>query len=361
MGNVLVSPLNWGLGHATRDIPLIRALLAHNHDVTIAAHGNALAALREEFPDLSYVEFADYPIWYSGNRYFLPKFVASFPLIIKALSNERKQMAHILEKDNFDLIISDNRLGVYSEKIPSVFISHQLHNHLPWVLWPLELAAIEMNAYVHEKYRHVVVPDNPPGPLSLAGKLSRAEADATLPRAYYAGILTSMRRREVRQDLEYLVMVSGPEPQRTLLEEILLPQVQALDVACTVLLGSPANRAKRVTHGTCTVIPYASTEEKEILMNRAQFIISRSGYTSVMEIAELNKNKVLFIPTPGQTEQEYLSWYYEKKHWVKSVSQYEINLPNDIESASHYSGLPEMPKTAENVERLYHEIFAQYL
>jgi hypothetical protein len=361
MAHVLVSPLNWGLGHATRDIPVIAELLAHNHEVTVAASGNALNVLKKEFPSIQFIDFPDYPIWYSGNRFFLPKFVASFPLILRALSDERRKLAGILEKNRYDLIISDNRLGVYSQKVPSVFISHQLHYHLPLMLWPAELLGIWMNGFLHSKFKQIIVPDNPPGPLSLAGKLSRPGTDETRSRAYFAGILTSTCKREIQADLDYLVMISGPEPQRTRLEEILLPQVSDLDGKCVVLLGSPGSRGSKKNLSNGTVIPFATTEEKEILMNRAKFVICRSGYTTVMELAELGKKQALFIPTPGQTEQEYLSWYYEQKNWFHSKSQYDLDLTRDIAGARQYSGFPPVPTTAGNVGRLYREMLAGYL
>jgi len=361
MGHVLVSPLNWGLGHATRDIPIIASLLNHNHDVTVAACGNARAVLEKEFPEIRSIDFPDYPVWYSGNRFFLPKFVASFPFMLRALAAERRNLATILAKDRYDLIISDNRLGVFSPKIPSIFISHQLHYHLPWLLWPAELCAIELNGFLHEKFRRVIVPDNPPGPLSLAGKLSRPGTDATKSRVYFAGILTSMHHRKCERDLDYLVMISGPEPQRSRLEEILLPQLGDLDGECVVLLGNPGGSRPGRCPGSCTVIPFATTEEKELLMNRAKFIVCRSGFTSIMEIAELGKQNTLFIPTPGQTEQEYLSRYYEKQGWFPSKSQYGVTLAEDVAGARVYSGFPEMSRTGENVERLYREVFAGYL
>lgn len=361
MGHVLVSPLNWGLGHATRDIPVIESLLTHNHDVTIAATGNALTILKKEFPTIRFIDFPDYPIWYSGNRFFLPKFFASFPLILKGLSEERKMLAAILAKDRYDLIISDNRLGVYSPDVPSVFISHQLHYHLPVMLWPAELLGIGMNGFLHSKFRKIIVPDNPPGPLSLAGKLSQPGTDETRTRAYYAGILTSTHRRVIPEDLDYLVMISGPEPQRTRLEEILLPQVHELEGECVVLLGSPGHRGNKKIQPGCSIVPFATTEEKELLMNRARFVICRSGYTTVMELAELGKKQALFIPTPGQTEQEYLSWYYEEKGWFHSKSQYKLDLAGDIAMAHGFSGFPDVPVTAGNVERLYNNVFVPYL
>ena len=363
MSHVLVSPLNWGLGHATRYIPVIKNLLDHHHEVTIAACGNARSVLEQEFPGCRTIDFPDYPLSFSGSGFFLPKFVASFPLILKAIADERKHLELILAKDHYDLIISDNRLGIYSSEIPSVFITHQLHYHLPLVFWPAELLAVALNGFHHGKYHHIVVPDNPSTQTALAGKLSRPGADATKRRVYFSGILTSIRKRDREEDLDYLVMVSGPEPQRTRLQEILLDQIPAIEGKRVVLLGSPGDHALREQSDSCRIIPYASTAEKEELMNRAQFIICRSGYTSMMEVAELGKHHALFIPTPGQTEQEYLSWYYEKKGWFHSQSQYHLNLPDDIQVARQprYTGFPEVPKTEENVTRLYERVFAQYL
>jgi hypothetical protein len=363
MAHVLVSPLNWGLGHATRDIPIIKNLLDHHHDVTVAACGNALSVLEKEFPDCQFINFPDYPVPYSASRFFLPKFVAFFPLMLRAVSDERKKLDLILGKKRYDLIISDNRLGVYSSKIPSVFITHQLHYHLPLVFWPVELLAVAMNGYLHGKFRHIIVPDNPPGPTALAGKLSRPGTDETKKRVYYSGILTSTHTRDIAQDLDYLVMISGPEPQRTQLEKILLPQVSRIEGNSVILLGSPDNHDIPPQSGNCRVITYASTREKEDLMNRAKFIICRSGYTSIMEIAELGKQHALFIPTPGQTEQEYLSWYYEKKGWFHSQSQYLLDLPGDIRLARQprFTGFPAVPKTGENTDRLYDQILSPFL
>jgi len=363
MGHVLVSPLNWGLGHATRDIPIIQKLLDQHHEVTIAACGNARAVLEKEFPGCNSIVFPDYPVPYSASRFFLPKFVAFFPLMLKAISEERKTLNSILAKNQYDLIISDNRLGVYSSEVPSVFITHQLHYHLPLVFWPVELLAVAMNGFLHGKYLNVIVPDNPPGPVSLAGKLSRPGTKETKKRVYFSGILTSTHQRVTGEDLDYLVMISGPEPQRTRLEKILLNQIGDLDGTSVVLLGSPRNHDKQQQSEQCRVIPYASTEEKEVLMNRAKCIICRSGYTSIMEIAELSKRHALFIPTPGQTEQEYLSWYYEQKGWFHSQSQYHLHLAEDIRLARQprYTGFPEVTRTRENIDRLYNQVLAGYL
>jgi UDP:flavonoid glycosyltransferase YjiC (YdhE family) len=361
MGHAFISPLNWGLGHSTRDIPIIRELLSHGHEVTIATSGNALALLKKEFPDCNFIFFKDYPAPYSSTRFFLPKFVANIPVLLKAMANERKKLAEILSKDKYDLIISDNRMGVYSDKIPSYFITHQLRFSLPRYLWPFELATLYVNGLFHTRFAGVIVPDVNPNGSSLSGKLSQSSLDATNKRTYYAGILTSAARMNVDQDLDYLIMISGPEPQRTKLEEIMYKQVQKLPGEKVVLLGSPQNDDKKKLDKNTTVFSYVSTEEKIELMNRAKFLISRSGYTTMMELAELEKKQGLFTPTPGQTEQEYLSKYYAKMGWFYSKSQYKLKLAEDVETASSFRGFPKVPKTKENVKKLYEQLLKKHL
>jgi UDP:flavonoid glycosyltransferase YjiC (YdhE family) len=361
MGSVLVSPLNWGLGHAMRDVPVISALVDRGHDVTIAACGNALASLQREFPSCRFIGFPDYPSPYSSGRFFLPRLAVYLPAILGAIAREREGISKILSRDRYDLVISDNRLGVYSPQVPSLFISHQLHFHLPPTLWPVELLAAYLGRFLYRKFDRVIVPDNPPGPLALAGKLSRADFADTRTRVFYAGILTSVPREEAPSDLDYLVMISGPEPQRSRLEEILLPQVGELDGNTVVLLGSPQRAGGIAGSGNCSVRTYVTNAEKAALMNRAKFVICRSGYTTMMELAELQKRAGLFIPTPGQTEQEYLSWYYEKNGWFFSKSQYCLDLHADIGTARTYTGFPAMPGTAANVRRLYDDVLAGYL
>lgn len=361
MGNVLLAPLNWGLGHAMRDIPVIRSLLEHGHEVTIAACGNALLALQREFPSCRFIEFEDYPPPYSAGRFFLPKLSLYFPVILRAVAREQDGLRKIVARNHFDLIISDSRLGAYSPGVPSVFITHQLHYHLPLALWPVELLAARINRFLHRKYDRIIIPDNPPGPLSLAGKLSRPESETARLQAYFAGILTGTPKQDRSRDLDYLVLISGPEPQRTRLEEILLPRMKDLDGNSVVLLGSPHKTYAEDRTGRCTIRSYVSNEEKAELMNRAKFVICRSGYTTMMELAELDIQSGLLIPTPGQTEQEYLSWYYEQNGWFFSQSQYRLELPEDIGTARKYRGFPEMQKTDQNVRRLYDTLLAGYL
>lgn len=361
MGSVLISPLNWGLGHATRDIPVIHELMRRGHDVTIAACGNALSALRREFPDCRFLDFSDYPAPYSTGSLFLPKFCAYLPLLLRALAAERRALGRILDRDRYDLIISDNRLGVYSDHVPSLFITHQLHFHFPAIIWPVELFALLLNRVLHSRFDRVIVPDNPPGIGSLAGKLSRPLLASSKDRIYYAGILATASRMDVAEDLDYLIIISGPEPQRTIFEKIILAQLPDVPGTKVVLLGSPGGHAVTSPDKDTTIRSYVDTGEKIELLNRAKSVICRSGYTTMMELAEVQKRHGLFVPTPGQTEQEYLSSYYRQKGWFLSRSQYRLDLARDVAAAQPYAGFPVMPSTAQNVKTLYGEVLARYV
>jgi hypothetical protein len=361
MGNVLITPLNWGLGHATRDIPLIRELRRRGHEVTIGACGNAYTLLKREFPSCSFLYFEDYPLPYNRGRFFFPTFTAHLPRLIRGLADERRELGKILSGENYDLIISDSRPGVFSDIIPSVHITHQIHQSLPLLFWPAELIGIRVNANAFRRYDALVIPDNPPGDLSLSGKLSRTWFRRKQPELYYAGILASVNRRQSYKDIDILTLVSGMEPQRTVLEKIILRQVPDLPGKKVILLGKPGVGNDAPRGDDTTVYSYVSNEEKVDLMSRAKFIISRSGYTTMMDLAELQLSQGLFIPTPGQWEQEYLSAYYKRRGWFFSKSQARLRLARDLEQTRHYSGFPEMPSTEENVRRLYENLLANYL
>ena len=305
--------------------------------------------------------FEDYPQPYNNGLLFLTTFTKQMPALVRAFENERREFRKILSQVDFDLIISDSRPGVYSEAVPSVQITHQVHQSLPLLVWPLELLGVHINAHAFKKYAAIVVPDNPPGEGSLGGKLSRTFFESTRKKLYYSGIIASVRQRPHLRDIDFLIVISGMEPQRTELEKRILPAITSLPGNKVVLLGKPSNdKMVHLSDGT-RVYSYISNEEKSLLMSRAKFIISRSGYTTMMDVAETGIRHGLFIPTPGQWEQEYLGSYYEGEGWFPSRSQFRLNLMRDIGRSFCYGGFPAMPSTEENVRRLYRDVMAPYL
>jgi uncharacterized protein (TIGR00661 family) len=359
MAKILVSPLKWGLGHATRDAPIIKELLKHDHDVTIAASGRALELLKREFPQCTFIEFDDYPAPYSATRFFLAKFAVNIPRVVAAINDEKQRFKELMKNHDFDLIISDNRFGIHAEGVPSFIISHQLRFKLPDSMKPLEVVTQFFNTIFHKNFTKVLVPDDEH--VLLSGKLCKSRFRATKKRTYFTGILSSVEKDDCEEDIDYLFSISGPEPQRTILQDIILRQIKTVPGKKVVLLGKPEEDVQEEMDENTIIKSHVSRKEMTKLMNRAKFIVTRSGYTTMMELAQLGKKKALFIPTPGQTEQEYLSRYYRRKGWFLSVSQYRLNLKRDIVRSRQFTGFPHVPDTQHNVEKLYREVIEPYL
>jgi UDP:flavonoid glycosyltransferase YjiC (YdhE family) len=359
---ILVSPLSWGLGHATRDLPLIRRFLADGHHVTIASSGRALELLKHEVPQCRFEVLEDYPLPYTASRWFILKFGATIPRMVRAIYRERAAARKLIEQGRFDLILSDNRFGVRHEDIPSFFISHQLRFATPWFLWPFELLGEAFNRLYHRKFNRVIITDVADEHHNLTGKLAHRMYWPSAKRYYYAGIISSTRKMDLPEDLDLFITISGPEPQRTELERIVIGQMAALKKMGRVVitLGKPEQLDCVRPAPNVEVFGFLKRQQQQEMMNRAKLIVSRSGYTTVMEIAELGK-KALFTPTPGQTEQVYLSEFYEKTRQFHSVSQYDLDLARDVETARSYSGFTGQHDTDANVDRLFAEVFAPYL
>ena len=359
---ILVSPLSWGLGHATRDLPIIRRLLADGHDVTIASSGRAMELLKQEVPQCRFLTLEDYPTPYTRSRWFVLKFAAFIPRMLRAIRRERLAARRLIEQERFDLVVADNRFGVHHPKVPSFFISHQLRFAAPWFLYPFQLGGELFNRLHHRRFLRVIVPDVADEDRNLSGILAHRLHWPSRRRYHYAGILSSTERMDVEEDVGLFISISGPEPQRSEFERIVMSQLPALAGMGRVVitLGKPEVTQMSRPAANVEVYGFLNRRQQQEMMNRARLIVSRSGYTTVMEIAELGK-KALFIPTPGQTEQVYLSKYYEETGLFHSVSQYRLDLARDVERARSYVGVADLPTTAENVDRLFAEVFAPYL
>lgn len=363
MADILVCPLSWGLGHATRVIPLAREFLARGHRLTFGASGAALSLLRGEFAGCNFFEFPDYPHPYSRTSFFVARFTAFIPRMLAAIRAERLFFRDWLDRNPCDLVVSDNRFGVHDRRVPCFFISHQLRFHVPPAIFPAGWVTEIFNGEAHRPFERVIVPDNRPMDIRLSGRLSSSLHPVTRARAYYAGILCSTRRLDLPRDIDCLVTVSGPEPQRTSFERIVLDRVGELPGRRVVVLGRPAEDFTCLPAPGLEVRAHSSRREMAELLSRARFVVSRPGYTTMMEMAEVGVRRALFIPTPGQTEQEYLARYYRRRGWFHFRSQDRLDLVADVRAAgsSSFAGFPEVPGTAENVDRLYRDVFAPYL
>ncbi|EDM43672.1 hypothetical protein SCB49_08778 [unidentified eubacterium SCB49] len=316
---ILVAPLNWGLGHATRCIPIIKALLAHNYNVILASDGAALKLLKQEFPALPSVILPSYNITYPKNgSLFTWHMVLKFPKLYTAVKREKKIIDQLVEKGTINGIISDNRLGVRNKNIPCVYITHQLR--VPTGNTTL------LSSKLHQKY--IVkfdacwVPDYKKEP-NLSGRLGHVNKLNKLVK--HIGPLSRMTPKATRKSYDILAVLSGPEPQRTLLEEKLISQLAHSNKKVALIQGVVEDKQKWSSKGNLKILNYATTLEIEKLINESDLIISRSGYTTIMDLAALNK-KAFLIPTPGQFEQEYLAKRLHDKQIVPSCSQDNFTL-----------------------------------
>jgi UDP-N-acetylglucosamine transferase subunit ALG13 len=215
--------------------------------------------------------------------------------------------------------------------------------------------------YMH-KFDRIIVPDAADPTENLSGRLSHEMRFLKAPqKVYYAGVLTSVARMNVVQDVDLFISISGPDPPRAQMEEFILAQVGKLDLPRIVItLGKPEDRGVRQLSDRVTVYGFLDRARQQEMLNRAKMVACRSGYTTMMELAELGR-KALIIPTPGQTEQEYLGRYCRERGIFHSVSQYELDLVRDVEIAGRMTGLTFSTDTQANVERLYHDLFAPIL
>lgn len=327
---ILVAPLNWGLGHATRCIPIINALIKFGFEPIIASDGDALALLKKEFPNIVCIELPSYKINYSKRQtFFKLKLLKNTPKILKAIKAEKKTTQYLLETHNIVGIISDNRFGVYSKKVPCVIITHQLTVLSGNTTW--------LSTLLHEKYLNHFdacwVPDFE-GENNLSGKLGHKHV--TFIPVKYMGPLSRFSKTDTPASNKVLVILSGPEPQRTLLSEKLLEELKNHKEKIIFVNGIMEDHQVVQTVGNFTIYNFMTSTELEKTINDSELIISRSGYTTVMDLAKLGK-KAFFIPTPGQYEQAYLAKRLSELHIGSYCKQDDFTLEK-LEHIDNYKG-----------------------
>ncbi|MHA7942773.1 glycosyltransferase [Formosa sp. 3Alg 14/1] len=328
---ILIAPLNWGLGHATRCIPIINQLILHNYTPVIASDGIALALLKKEFPTVETIELPAYDITYAKKGHFFKlKLLKDSPKLLKAIKAEKKATKELIDTYNIDGIISDNRLGVHSKKIPSVFITHQLQVLSGTTTW----LSTKMHQRVIEKFNACWVPDHEDEP-SLSGKLGHMKG-IEIP-LKYLGPLSRFQRKPLEKIYHILILLSGPEPQRTLLEVQLLNAFKGDPRRILCVRGVIENEQTVTTEGNITIYNFMAGEQLENVINASKTVLCRSGYTTVMDLSVLGK-KAFFIPTPGQFEQEYLAKRLEELNLVPYCKQNDFTI-DKLETIQHYKGL----------------------
>lgn len=358
---ILYAVGSWGLGHATRSLPLIQALLEGGAQVTVVSTGRALLLLQRELGRRC--EFLDWPDVPQTLGRSAPEFYArsalALPRMVQVMRRERAWTAELLRARRFDRIVSDNRYGVQHPAVPSFHLAHSLRFIAPGRVGLVEWALEAFNYRWFRGLRRILVPDTPQDRLSgdLAHRL-RLFPQRLLA---YIGILSRIRARDLPQDLDLFITLSGPEPQRTMLEEILRRQLAAWRPAAGGLrvvaaLGRPEAPRREEVDGV-EVYGYLDARAQEEMVNRARVVVARSGYSTIMELAEVERRAVL-VPTPGQTEQVYLAAYHEGRGAVRAVAQSRLALPRDVAAAAARTGLRAREKTEGALRRAVELIFA---
>lgn len=338
--------MNWGLGHASRCVPVIRELQLGNAEVIIAADGRALQLLRKEFPELKWVRLPGYNIkyWWEGSATF--QILLQLPKIIFSFYRERKWLKRFIEEEKIDTVFSDNRYGLYSEKIPCVFITHQICIQLPMGFKWMEKFFYRCNLKFIERFDECWIPDFE-GEKNLSGNLSHkfplpANARFIGPLSRFTSTCgKALTVPPLERDL--LIVISGPENQRTKFEKRMTEQAKKFSGKILLVRGIPGavgegtNRAQSKVTENFSTIDFMNAEELNRAFLSSKIIVARSGYSTIMDLVA-TQSKALLIPTPGQTEQEYLAHYLLEEKICYSEKQNEFDLERAIERAKDFSG-----------------------
>jgi len=327
---ILVAPLNWGLGHATRCIPIIKGLIDTGFEPVLASDGVALNLLKKEFPSLVSFELPSYNIKYAEKgKNFKWKMMAQLPQIISAIKKERRMLSKLINCYQFDGIISDNRLGAYSKDIPCVFITHQLNVLTGKTSW----ITTKLHSKYIRKFNECWVPDIETTP-NLSGKLGHLVEP--MKNVKYIGPLSRLHKKPATVKYDLMVILSGPEPQRSILEKILISELKNYPNKVLFIKGIVESNQKIKERKNITFYNYMNSADLEIAFNESEKILCRSGYTTVMDLAKLSK-KAFFIPTPGQYEQEYLAKKFKLEGIAPSCRQDKFTL-DKLEKIDLYRG-----------------------
>ncbi len=339
---VLVAPLDWGLGHAARCVPIIKELQHYPVRIVIAGDGAVASLLKQEFPQLEFLPLPGYKIKYSKNkRWFFLRLLIQFPGVLYSVLKEHRWLNKVKKELYLNAVISDNRFGLFNRSIISVYITHQLSvktgNKLS------DKIATQIHSAISKNYTQRWIPDfgikkNLAGGMSRTVKLRQSDR--------FLGCLSRFEKKSnPGTPTDLLIILSGPEPQRTIFETLLLDQLRDFDGSVLFLRGLPG-QAALLTAGSpntnITIKNHLPSTELNEAIGQSSMIISRSGYTSIMDLVKLGK-KAILVPTPGQTEQEYLADHLLQQKMFLTMPQEKFNLTAALEQAAEFPfNIPEM-------------------
>jgi uncharacterized protein (TIGR00661 family) len=327
---VLVAPLDWGLGHASRCTPVIQGLLKKNYDVLLASSGQALVWLQSEFPDLKTYELPAYhPVYPKGSNMVL-KMAMQLPKFIGAIQAEHTATQKIIVDAGIDVVIADNRYGCHSNQAKSILMTHQVNVLMPDT-W--KFAQPLLNRFNHEQIKKFDACWVPAPSAQFFPALMKVDFPVT-----YIGFLSRLKTETLPHKYDVVAICTGPEPQRSIFEAMILSALKHTELKCLVVR-SKMNAPKETAHkqGRITTVNYLNSDEMSHAINQSEMVISRSGYSTVMDLMKLNKRSIL-VPTPGQTEQEYIGKMLSQKKLASCVAQKDFNFQRARKETEQLTG-----------------------
>ena len=346
--HIVFAVSNVGLGHATRSLPLINAAVKEGNEVSIFGFGNALALLKKELGDKAkFQEIQDYDIGYKKLGPSAFDIAIRFPGLLRAISAENAHLQKFSKKKKVDRVVADGRYGFFLEGVPSYFISNQLRFKYSRP-FDIDGRITEFfNNIQTKKYTGILIPDYEKN--SLGGILDHEPNFFDKKKLHYLGIISGVKKEKVAKDIDVFISISGPGESRVDFEKKILECAPMLNGKVVITLGDPSDTRKE-KKGRISIFPYLSRKDQDLMLNRAKLIVSRSGYTTLMELAEIEQ-KAFFVPIPRHFEQEYLAAYHEKLGHFHSNRQDKFDLVNDVKIAKEFKGISGMPKTKESIEK----------
>lgn len=319
----LICALDWGIGHASRSLALAQRLVQNGEQVDFAAAGNALKMLQREWsvPALFH-QLAAYNIDYRSSN-MVVNIGRQLPRILRVIFQERQQLNTLLTTQRYDRIISDSRFGCYSKAVPSVMLTHQLQP-----IFGLPLVGGIYRSYLQNNFGEFWVPDYAP-PMNLSGALSTLSGYKTVS---YIGSLSRLSNIPTtsEQVYDYGCLLSGPEPQRTYFEEMLINQLSRVAGHHWIVAGRPGQSERSLIVDSPTTkierISFSPAALTSLLLRQSKKIICRSGYSTLMDLDKLGIQDILLVPTPGQTEQIYLAKRWAELGRARWVRQEDFTL-----------------------------------
>ena len=336
-------PLDWGLGHATRCIPIIQSLLENGCRVIIAAENATQCLLEHEFPQCIFLPLKGYRIRYSRNKYWLPiKMALQIPRILLRSYQEHRWLKKVVHQYSIQAVITDNRFGLFHSSIPSVYITHQLliktgHRFSEKIMQ-------KIHGWIIRQYTQCWVPDFA-GKKNLAGELSHPITSPS--NVQYIGCLSRLSPMDNQiKKYDLLLLLSGPEPQRSIFEQLLLAQLKHYSGKVLLVRGLPISEGKEeidvpVESSRLTIHHHLAAAQLNEAIQQAEMVICRSGYTTIMDLIKISQ-KAILVPTPGQTEQEYLARHLMAEQFFYAATQQNFVLADALKLAADFN--VEIPK-----------------